>query len=73
MRVPNIVADPADAFGVSARTLTEGFQTEGDIFVIFRQMRMQIDSICPGQVGRLSHQVSRNAEGRTGRHHDPQH
>ena len=47
MGVPNIVADPTDAFGILARPLPKGLQAEVDILVIFSQVRMQLRAVRP--------------------------
>ena len=67
MRVPHVVAQPAQVLRILGRSAVEFFAAVGDVVVVFRQMGVQAHLVAARQRGRLTHQVAADGKGRAGR------
>ena len=64
MRVPDIIANPPQIFGILPGTATELFQRVTDVFVVLGQMCVQHHALVARQNSRVAHQVA--ADGKRG-------
>ncbi len=73
VRVPDIVANPAEVFGQLDRRAAKGLLAVGFFVARLGQVGMRVDMHAARQCKALAHEVGRDGEGRAGREHDTQH
>ena len=73
MGVPDVVADPAQVFGVLGRGHAELLAAVGDVTDVLGKVGVQRDPVLAGEYCGLAHQVAADREGRAGRHDHAQH
>ena len=73
VRVPDMVPDPAEPFGIVARPAAESLEREGDVFGVLGQVRVQAHALVGGEQGGVAHELARHREGRAGRDTDADH